>query len=76
VSSLTVRRPSVTVKSLFIVNRSRPQLVIADSSECAAAERGFEWWRVDVVLCGLWLAVSEGLSGGVWMLCCAAAGWL
>jgi len=42
----------------------------------ASWERGFEWWRVDVVLCGRWLAGSEGLSGGVWMLCCAAAGWL
>jgi len=40
----------------------------------AGCERGFEWWRVDVVLCGRWLAGSEGLSCGVWMLCCAAAG--
>jgi len=37
VSAFRVRRPSVTVKSLFIVNRSRPRFVIADSSECAAA---------------------------------------
>ena len=44
-----LRRSSVTVKSLFIVNRSRPRFVIADCSECAAA--GLLGARVWVVWC-------------------------
>ena len=47
VSALRVRRLSVTVKSMFHVDRSRPRLVIADSSECAAS--GWLWARVWVV---------------------------
>ena len=41
--------------------------VYCQSQQTAARDRRFQ--RV----CGRWLAVSEGLSGGVWMLCCAAA---
>ena len=37
----------------------------------AGWERGFEWWRVDVVLCGRWLAGSVGLSVYGWMSCSA-----
>ena len=37
VSSTRLRRSSVTVKSLFNVNHSRPWFVIADSNECAVA---------------------------------------
>ena len=36
-SAFRVRRSSAAVKSLFIVNSSRPWFEIADSSECAVA---------------------------------------